>query len=131
MTRIRVRFHELDPYGHVNHAVYLHWFEQARVDLLEELGVGLPRLARLGFQLVVARVDVCFRRAVVAGDELDVRSEVVEIRPASSRWQQTLTRGDEVVATNDLRSAITDLHGRPTRAPDELVTALERLSVGR
>ncbi|MEX2329056.1 MAG: thioesterase family protein [Nitriliruptoraceae bacterium] len=128
MTRIHVRFHELDPYGHVNHAVFLHWFEQARVDLLEDLGVGLPRLARLGFQLVVVRVDVRFLRAVVAGDELVVHSDVVELRRASSRWHQTLTRGDEVVATNDLRSAVTDLDGHPRRAPRALVDALESLS---
>ena len=31
-TTIAVRFSELDPYGHVNHAVYLTYFEQARCE---------------------------------------------------------------------------------------------------
>ena len=34
-TTIRVRFYELDPYNHVNHSVYVSYFESARVEFVE------------------------------------------------------------------------------------------------
>ena len=40
-TTIRVRFYELDPYNHVNHSVYVSYFESARVELLAEAGYGV------------------------------------------------------------------------------------------
>ena len=126
-TTIRVRFHELDPYGHVNHAVYLSYFEQARVDLLEHIGYGLDRLTELGYHIVVVEAHVRFRAPAVAGDVLEVATTITERRRASSWWHQRLLRGAELVATNDVRAAITDTDGRPTAPPSGLVDELARL----
>ena len=41
---IRVRFGELYPYNHVNHAVYISYFEAARVELLMEAGYSLGQM---------------------------------------------------------------------------------------
>lgn len=127
MTTIRVRFHELDPYGHVNHAVYLSYFEQARVELLDEIGFGLTRLREMGFNLVVIDVHIRFLAPAYSGDTLVISSTVTDLRPASSRWAQVMRRDDDVIATNDVRAAITDFDGRPTRAPGELMAALRAL----
>ena len=127
VTTFRVRFHELDPYGHVNHAVYLSYFEQARVDLLDHIGFGLPRLAELGYHIVVVEVRVRFRAPAVAGDVLEVTTTIAERRRASSWWHQRLLRGGELLATNEVRAAITDTDGRPTAPPRGFVDALDGL----
>ena len=126
-TTIDVRFNELDPYGHVNHGVYLTYFEVARIELLDSIGFGLTRLQELGFHLVVVEVNTRFRAPAVAGDRLTVVSEVADMRRASSRWHQRLLRDDEVIATNEVRAAITDLGGRPVAPPPQLTAALETL----
>ncbi|MBT8201655.1 MAG: hypothetical protein KJO36_14155 [Acidimicrobiia bacterium] len=38
---IHVRFYELDPYRHVNHSAYIQYFETARIQLLEDIDLGL------------------------------------------------------------------------------------------
>ncbi|MEX2324436.1 MAG: thioesterase family protein [Nitriliruptoraceae bacterium] len=124
---IRVRFHELDPYGHLNHAVYLSYFEQARVDLLDHIGFGLSTLVSMGYQLVVVEAHVKFVAPVEASDTVTIVSSIGDVRPASSRWLQRMSCGDTLVATNDVRAAITDLTGRPTRAPAELTATLQQL----
>lgn len=126
-TTIDVRFYELDPYGHVNHGVYLNYFEVARVELLEAIGFGLPRMQELGFHIVVVEARVRFLRPAVANDRLTVHSRIGERRRATSTWLQELRRGDELLATNEVRAAITSLDGRPTRPPAELTAALEAL----
>ena len=126
-TTIDVRFYELDPYGHVNHGVYLNYFEVARVELLEAIGWGLPRLQSLGFQLVVVDVTVSFRAPAVAGDRLTVVSDLVDLRRATAVWQQRIVRGDEPIADNRVRSTVTDLAGRPRAAPQGLIESLREL----
>jgi len=125
---IPVRFNELDPYGHVNHSVYLTYFEHARVQLLDHVGFGLPRLAELGYHIVVVEVHVRFRAPAVTGDVLEVVTDVTELRRASSRWHQRILRDDEVLATNDLLAAITRTDGRPTAPPAGFAEVLARLA---
>ena len=52
-TTIAVRFAELDPYRHVNHAVYLTYFEVARTEALASVDLGLDDVAVAGYQFVV------------------------------------------------------------------------------
>lgn len=127
MTTIQVRFHELDPYGHLNHGVYLNYFEQARIELLDRIGFGLPHLEQLGHHIVVVEANVRFLAPAYAGDEVRIVSSISELRRVSSTWHQRMYRGEEVIATNDVRAAMTDLQGRPTSAPAGLRAALERM----
>ena len=123
----KVRFHELDPNGHLNHGVYLNLFETARIEVMERLGLSLPALHARGVHLIVVDVTVRFRRPAVAGDTLTIDSRLGELRPASARWHQRMRRGDDHVADADVRSAVVDADGRPTRPPADLTAAMERL----
>ncbi len=124
---LRVRFHELDPYGHVNHGVYLNWFETARIEAMDALGFGLSVLRARGVHLVVTEANLRFRRPAVAGDLVVVESEVREVRRATSWWHQRAMRDGEVLAELDVRSGTVDLAGRPAAAPSDLVAALASL----
>jgi acyl-CoA thioester hydrolase len=122
---IEVRFSELDPYGHLNHAVYATFFETARVGALREVDLDLVALAAEGFQFVVTQLILDYKRPAVAHDVVTVTTEVAETRRASTVWAQRMLRGDEVLATAEVRSAITDTRGKPVRPP---AWVLERLA---
>lgn len=123
-TNLGVRFHELDAYGHVNHGVYLNYFEHARVELLDAIGFGLQVLEDRGVQLVVAEVTVRYLAPASLGDRLVIETELVQMRRASGTWGQRLLRGEELLATATVRSAATNRQGRPIRPPEDLVAAL-------
>ncbi len=124
-TSLAVRFHELDPYGHVNHTVYLTYLEVARVEHLERGGISLLSLAeRTGVQLVVTEVAARFLAPAVSGDRLEVTCTLVERRRASARFHQEVLRdGDELVRA-EVRTATVDRRGRPCAMPEQLVAAL-------
>ena len=124
---LRVRFHELDPYGHVNHGVYLNWFETARIEAMGDLGFGLADLRDRGVHLVVTEANLRFVAPALAGDVVVVESEVREVRRATSWWHQRVLRGDEVLAEVAVRSGTVDATGRPAAAPADLVAALRAL----
>ena len=121
---LKVRFYELDPYGHLNHSAYVQFFETGRVELLDEIGVDLESFAARGYRFVVNRIQTSFDRPVHAGETITVETEVVEFRRASSVWRQRLMRGDEVVARQELRAAITNNDGKPVRVPSDVIEAL-------
>ncbi len=122
-TSIKVRFADLDPYDHVNHARYLTYFESARIELLEEVGFGMDVLKRLGSQIVLVEISAEFRGAAELHDVLDITTEVVEIKRATTRWRQEARRSGDLIATLDVRAAFTDLEGRPARPPEGFAEA--------
>ncbi len=121
---IKVRFYEIDPYGHLNHSAFIQYFETGRVELLEEVGLGLSHFREQGYQFVVSGIETDFLKTVHEGDTVIVETEVIELRRASSIWQQRLLRDGEVVARQKVRAAITDDNGKPTRPPDTLEETL-------
>ncbi len=125
---LRPRFAELDPYGHVNHAVYVSWFEVARCEALDAVGAGLDRLHAAGFQVVVVELSLRYRRPVTWNDAVAITTEVIEEGRASSRWHQEVLLPDGSVAVQaDLRAGVTDTTGRPARAPAWLLEAVSGL----
>ncbi len=123
-TSIRVRFGELDPYNHVNHAVYIGYFEAARVELLAEAGFSLASLREQGQTIVVSEIHTTFRASAEELDDLVVETEILEFKRVTSTWRQRILRGDEVIATQDLRAAMLDERGRPARFREEMIAAL-------
>lgn len=123
-TSIRVRWGELDPYNHVNHAVYSSYLEHARVEALEDLGSTMNKLGESGIKIVVVRSDVRFRSPATAGDLLTVTTSVKEMKGATMTWHQEIRREDTLVVEADITAACVGAAGRAIRIPDELRTAL-------
>lgn len=129
MTHHRVRFHELDPYDHVNHAMYVTYFEIGRVEALVDVQLGLDALKDEGFQFVVTKIDVRFRSAATAGDDLIISTAVSVFGRASTVWQQEIRRGDELIATATVTVAVTDRTGKPVRPEPYIFERLQSLAL--
>tara|TARA_Y100000590_G_scaffold280717_1_gene315374 strand:- start:120 stop:527 length:408 start_codon:yes stop_codon:yes gene_type:complete len=121
---IRVRFYELDPYNHLNHSVYIQYFEVGRIELLEKIGFGLDVLADRGVRLVITEIQTRFLKSVGPGDFISIETQISEMRRAISVWNQQMIRGDEIVAHQEVTFAATDPDGKPVRFPEDLVIAL-------
>jgi YbgC/YbaW family acyl-CoA thioester hydrolase len=91
----RVRSYELDALGHVNHAVYLNWFEQARYDALEAAGLSPAELLRREWGIHVVRIEVDYRAECRLGDEVEIRTGIDEVRNSSMTLVQSLIRRRE------------------------------------
>lgn len=129
-TTIHVRWAELDPYHHVNHATYLSYLEHARISALEDIGSGMEVLSAQGFQVVVVRLEVRFVAPATAGDELVITSAVTSIGASASTWHQEVDRGERRILDAVIGAACTDLSGKPVRMPAVLREGLQTLLAG-
>jgi len=128
-THHRVRFHELDPYDHVNHAMYVTYFEIGRVDALDAVDLGLDALKTKGYQFVVTAIEVRFRKAATAGEDLVILTGVGSFARASTTWHQEIRRGSDLIATAEVTVAVTDRSGRPIRPPAFVLEQLQPLVI--
>jgi acyl-CoA thioester hydrolase len=93
--RERVRFRDLDAFGHVNNAVYLTYLEEARNALLRHLGLarGVAEIT-----MILARVEIDFRAQVDAGEELEIAVRPVRLGTKSFELEYELRADGRVVA---------------------------------
>jgi len=74
------RGYELDSYGHVNHAAYLNYFEQARWEMFRQAGL-MDLLKENQLFPVVIEVQVRYSREVNLFDEMVVLTEAIKEAP--------------------------------------------------
>ena len=125
---VRIRSYELDGFGHLNHAVYLNYFEEGRVRALDEAGFPLQDLLSRGWGVHVVRVEVDYRREAFLGDRLRIRTRVDEVKRSSVAVLQQALKGEgessEVVCEARVVWVWVDEDGRPQRVPDDVRDAL-------
>lgn len=87
-TRLQVRGYELDGYGHVNHSVYLNYFEFARWCMIEESGAGQDYFKRNGLAPVIARAEIEYKLPCFLAEWLIVETELIELRKRVAVFRQ-------------------------------------------
>jgi acyl-CoA thioester hydrolase len=102
--RLRVRFRDCDPLGHVNNAVYLTYLEDARLTLWQGQLGGVARTdeqGRRGEGFILARAEVDFRAQVRFGAELEVRLALAAFGRTSATYDYEIVdlKSNMTVAT--------------------------------
>ena len=125
---LRVYFEDTDLTGIVYHANYLRYLERARSDMLRAAGIDQRGAHEAGAgAYAVADLRIRYRRPARLEDAVVVHSRVTDVRAASCFIQQTVMRGDEVLAEAEVTAAFLSPDGRPRRQPRAWVEAFERL----
>jgi len=129
LLAVRIYYEDTDFTGLVYHANYLRYFERGRSDYMRLTGIGhsilLARPDPCAF--VVTRIAVDFHKAARIDDALVVRTTWDTIRGPRMWIAQTITRGDDAIATAQVEAACIRPDGRPRRPPPELLQSLNPL----
>src|ERR1043165_4133382 len=115
---LSVYFEDTDAYGIVYYANYLKFMERARSDFLRAVGVDqAAELQRSGSAYAVVEVDIKYRRPAKLGDDIQVVSNVEQVRASSVDIHQRVMRGPELLTDARVTAAFLDGDGRPRRHP--------------
>ena len=123
-TSIRVRYAETDRMGLLHHANYLVYFEQARTDLLRQLGMTYKDLEDQGFFLVVVKVEVRYKRPAHYDDVLTIRTTVTRTSPVRLEHKyEVFTPDGHVCCEGSSTLACVDTEGKIQPMPGWLSEA--------
>jgi acyl-CoA thioester hydrolase len=121
--QVRVYYEDTDFSGNVYHAAYLHFFERGRTEFLREEGIHHSELMKDGIAFAVKSMSIEFERAAHIDDVLVVDTSVLEISGARLTLDQSIERGDELVARAKVVVVAIKTGGRAARLPKSLLAA--------
>ena len=101
----KVHYYETDQMGIVHHSNYIRWFEEARIDLMEQMGLGYERMEEAGIISPVLSVQADYLRMMHFGDTFLISCFVKEYNGIK------LTVGYEVI--NEATKMVHSRDGRP------------------
>lgn len=93
-TKIQIRFSDIDAMGHVNNAIYLHYFEKARLDFFSQFIPKDWNWHKNG--LLLAKNEVEYFFPVGLNDEIYVETNCTKIGNKSFELEYSLFNGDKL-----------------------------------
>jgi acyl-CoA thioester hydrolase len=96
----KAQFYETDQMGVIHHSNYIRWFEEARVDFLEQIGFPYEQVEARGITLAVLDLSCEYKSPVLFGDTVHILVHVAECGHSKMAIRYRVT--DSV--TGDLRT---------------------------
>ena len=125
---IRVYYEDTDAGGIVYYANYLKFAERARTEFLRMLAICQQQdLEEKQTGFIVRSCSIEYLKSAVLDDALTVTCKVVEYGAATATVEQEILRGNEVLATLEIKVVYMSVAThRPIRIPPEMTAKFEQ-----
>ena len=114
---LEVRDYECDLQGIVNNAVYQHYLEHARHQVLRQHGLSFDELNKTGVHLVVVRAEIEYKSPLRSGDQFVVESRLARLSPVRFAFLQNIYRTTDgsrgLILSATIICAAMNASGRP------------------
>jgi acyl-CoA thioester hydrolase len=106
-----------DHMGHMNVMWYVGKFDEATWQLMASIGLSAARLRKDGIGMVAVEQHIEYKRELLAGDLLTIRSSIKEVREKSLIFLHEMTNQEtrEVAARTTLTGVCIDMTTRKAR----------------
>lgn len=74
----KVFYYETDQMGIVHHSNYIRWFEEARIDYMEQMGIGYDVMEAEGIISPVLSAEASYLRMLHFGDSMSIETWIKE-----------------------------------------------------
>ncbi len=130
-TTVTVRFHEVDMLGVCNNAVYINYFEHARLEYVKAAGLipqgGIFSDGKLFFMV---RNEINYREHSFYDDELDIYSRISYIKNSSFGFDHLIVKkktGQIIVDGKGVVVYVDPKTKKSTLLPDDFIDKVKRI----
>lgn len=106
----KANYYETDQMGIIHHSNYIRWFEEARVDFMEQIGFGYEKAVECGIDFALLGVYCEYKSMVRFGDIVDIYMSVSELENMrmTVKYQIFDTATGELRTTGETRHCFYD-----------------------
>ncbi len=126
-SELTVRPDDIDMFNHVHNSKYLDYVLAARYEQMDKFyGMGWDSFAAQGFGWVVTHVSIAFKRALLMGDLMLIKTGILEINDKGCTVQfEIINKKTNKIASNGIfEYAMIDLNTkRACKINSEMVAA--------
>ncbi len=124
-TKIRVRYAETDQMGYVHHGNYAMYFELARVDAIERIGITYKGLEASGVAMPVAHMSIDFKRPAFFDETLTIKTIIRQLPTSKFITEYEVYNDTELITKANIVLVFINLTTRrPVRCPQEIMNGL-------
>ena len=87
---ITIREHHLDTFGHVNNAVYLELFEEARWEYITLNGYGLKEIQKSGIGPTILEIQLRFLKEIRLRQKIIIDTHLLSYQRKIAKLEQTI-----------------------------------------
>jgi acyl-CoA thioester hydrolase len=106
VSKRKIYYYDTDCGGVVYHANYLNFFEEARTEELEKLGLTINELTELNCYFVVNHEEIFYKFPAKYADTLDISAKIVELTPVRMVFEYLITNQEGRVTTEGETSLV-------------------------
>ena len=113
----RVSYYETDQMGIVHHSNYIRWFEDARVDFLEQVGFSYKKMEDMGVMIIVLGASCEYKNPARFGDRIVVIPKITEFNGFKMTVSYRVINKEDgsLLAIGETKHCFTDLSLKPVR----------------
>ena len=111
----KVNYYETDKMGIAHHSNHIRWMEEARIDLLDRIGLHFRALETMGIFSPVLSVECEYKNPAVFGDMVAIEARIEEYKGLKLTVGYTMTNAltGDLVAEGRTKHCFIDASGKP------------------
>ena len=130
---IKARYYETDQMGIIHHANYIRWMEEARIDLMNQMGYPYRRFEEMGYLSPVLHAECEYKKSIRFDDEVKIVVSLQDIGRLKFTLKYeiyNISRGGVLSATGSTRHCfLNSKTGRPVMMDKEMKEFAETMKI--
>ena len=120
-SSFKVYYEDTDAGEVVYYANYLKFIERARTEALTSINfTNMKLIENYGIYIIVKSCNLNFIKPSRLEDNLDIFSEIIEVKNVSIKMKQDIFIKDNLIFTADIHLVTINKNGKPTKIPEKL-----------
>lgn len=111
----KVHYYETDKMGIVHHSNYIKWLEEARVEMMRNMGYSFKKLEGSGIFSPVLSYTIEIKHSSTFDDSVEIIPYVKSYNSVRLEIEYELKVDGKLIATADTKHCFTNAEGMPLR----------------
>ena len=111
----KTQYYETDQMGVVHHSNYIRWFEEARTNLLEQIGIGYDKMEQQGIISPVIGLSCEYKKTTRFSETVDITARITSLTGIkfSTYYEIIEKESGELRCKGETKNCFLDRAGKP------------------
>ena len=121
-------YYETDQMGVIHHSNYIRWFEEARLDYMNQAGLSYRKMEELGIIIPVLSASCQYRQSVYFGDVVEITLTPVQFTGVKFAFTYNITnqKTGQLCTTGETSHCFLNRDMKPLRLKRDYPEIFER-----
>lgn len=124
----QANYYETDQMGVIHHSNYIRWFEEARLDYMNQAGLSYRKMEELGIIIPVLSASCQYRQSVYFGDVVEITLTPVQFTGVKFAFTYNITnqKTGQLCTTGETSHCFLNRDMKPLRLKRDYPEIFER-----